>query len=155
MKTWTSHMFYQLKSLFTNFKTFSFIQLHETQFFTSDCKNTFSSKYQQRHLRIEWNTFLHDPAWKYHDMNPCSSFIFWSNFHRSHMILVVQPIFQVCEYTHFLNFDSHEKRLSSRKLIKIKNQASIKFSSLQIFKLTYCDSSPSLITSRWQIFESW
>ena len=37
-------------------------------------------------------------------------FSVWSNFHRSHMILVVQPICQVCKFKHFLNSNSHEKR---------------------------------------------
>jgi len=37
-------------------------------------------------------------------------FSFWSIFHRSHIILVVQPVCQVCEFKHLLNFESHENR---------------------------------------------
>ena len=86
---------------------------------------------------------------------PVPFFSFWSNFHCSHMILDVHHVCQVWEFKNLFNFDSHEKRKSSRKLLKIHNQASIKFSSLLIFKLSSCDSSPSLITSRWWIFKSW
>ena len=70
------------------------------------------------------------------------------------MILVVYPICQVCEFKHLLNSDSHEKQKSSRKILKIHNQASRKFWSLLIFKLSSCDSSPSPITSSWRISES-
>ena len=82
------------------------------------------------------------------------NFSFWSKFHCSHMKLVVQSVCQVCEFLHFLNFDSHEKRQTSSKLLKIHIQSSGKFSTLLICILSSCDSSPSLITSRWRIFES-
>ena len=75
MKNQTSHLFSQHKHFFINFKTFSFIELHETHSFTTDCKNTFS-QFHKRHLIIEWNIFLDDPAWKFHHMNPCSIFMF-------------------------------------------------------------------------------
>jgi hypothetical protein len=81
-------------------------------------------------------------------------FSFWSNFHRPCMILVVQPICQGCDFKHLLNSDSHEDQESRRELIKMHNQASRNFSSLVIFKLSCCDSSPFVITSRWQIFKS-
>ena len=60
-----------------NFKTFSFIEFHETHSFTSDYKDIFSSISREIHLRIEWNMFLHDPTWKYHHMKPCSFFQFF------------------------------------------------------------------------------
>ena len=82
-------------------------------------------------------------------------FSFRSNFHRPHMILVVQPLCQVWEFKHLLNSKSNEDQKSRRKILKIHNQAFRKFSSLLIFKLSSCDSSPSLITNKWQIFESW
>ena len=82
-------------------------------------------------------------------------FNFWSNFHCSYMILVVELVCQVWEFKHLHNSESHDDWESRRKLIKMHNQDSRKFSSLLIFKLSFCDSSPSLITSRWWIFKSW
>jgi hypothetical protein len=64
------------------------------------------------------------------------------------MILVVRPSFQVYEFKHLFNSESHEDWESSTKLIKMNNQASRMFSSLVIFKLSSCDSLPSLTTSR-------
>ena len=155
MKTQTSHLFSQLKSLFINFKTFYFIELHETHSFTLDCKDTFSPECHEIHLRIEWNMFLHDHAWNLIIWSHVHFFSFSSNFHRLHMILVVHPVFQVCDFKNLLNSYSHEKWKSSRKILKFHNQASINISSLLIFKLSSCDPSPSLITSKCSIFESW
>ena len=38
--------------------------------------NKFSSESHERHLKIKWNVFLHDLAWKSHHMKPCSFFSF-------------------------------------------------------------------------------
>ena len=81
-------------------------------------------------------------------------FQFLVEFSSLYMILVIHPIFQVCEFKHFLNSNLYENRKSSRKLLKIHNQDSIMFSSLLFFKLSSCDSSTSLITSKWWIFKS-
>ena len=129
--------FLNSKHFFTKLLKFSFIELHETNSFTLDWKNTFSSKSHAIQIRIDWNMFLHDPTWKYHLMKPCSFFSFKAKFHCPHMILVVQPVCQVCEFKNLLNSDSHEKWKSSRKLLKIQNQASEKFSSLLFFKLSF------------------
>ena len=65
------------------------------------------------------------------------------------------------QFVKFLSLRTHStlnhmrSRNQDKKLLKIHNKASIKFSSLLIFKLSSCDPSPSLITSRRQIFESW
>lgn len=66
--------------LYINFKTISFIEFHETHFFTTDCKSLFSPKSHERHVRIELDMFLHDPKWKYHLMKPCSVFQFLVEF---------------------------------------------------------------------------
>ena len=70
-----SLVFSTQNTLSTNFKTFSFIELHETHSFTLDCKNTFSPELHERHLIIDWNMFLHDPTWKCHHMKPFSFFL--------------------------------------------------------------------------------
>ena len=80
-------------------------------------------------------------------------FSFWSNFHRLHTILAIQSVCQVCEFRHLLNSNSHEKWKSNKKILKIHNQTSKKFSTLLIFKLSSCDSSPSLMNRRLWIFE--
>ena len=82
-------------------------------------------------------------------------FSFWSKFHLPQMKLVVQHVCQVCEFWHFLNYDSHEKQQKSLKHLKIYILAPINLSKLLTFELYYCDSSPSLATSRWQSLERW
>ena len=72
-------------------------------------------------------------------------FNFWSNFHRPHMILVVHPVCQVCDFKHFLNSNSHEKQKLSRKILKICNQASKKsfitsnFQAIFLWLITFLD----------------
>ena len=66
--------FLNSRHFFTKILNFSFIKLHETNSFTPDCKNIFSSKSHEIHLKIDWNIFLHDPTWKSHHMKPCSLF---------------------------------------------------------------------------------
>ena len=57
------------------------------------------------------------------------------------MKLVVHPVFQVCKFYHFLNFDSHEKRQIGTKTFKIHLRDSGKFSTVQLFELSSCDFS--------------
>ena len=79
MKTKTSHPLSLVFSTQINFspklQNFSFIKLHETNSSTLDCIHTFSSKYDEIHLTLERNMFLHDPTWKYHLMESCLNFL--------------------------------------------------------------------------------
>ena len=68
--------FFNSKNFSTKLQNFSFIELHETNSLTPDCKNTFSPESHEILIRIDWNTFLQDPSWKYHHMKPCSFFQF-------------------------------------------------------------------------------
>jgi hypothetical protein len=70
------HLFSQLKAFFHKTYKLFFHQTPWDQLITPGWKNTFSSKYHEIHLIIDWNIFLHDPTWKYHLMRPCSNFQF-------------------------------------------------------------------------------
>lgn len=138
-----------------NFKTFSFIEIHETHFSPRIAKTHFHLNLMKDILESNETCFFMILNESIIIWSHLHFFNFWSNFHRLHMILVVQPVCQVSEFKHLLNFESHEKWKSRRKILKISNQASGNFSSLLIFKLSSYDSSPSLTTSKWGIFESW
>ena len=76
---WSEENFskYELNfSLVSQTHNILFIKLHESHFFITDCKNTFSPKSHEILLRIDWNMFLHNPTWKYYLMKPCSNFQF-------------------------------------------------------------------------------
>ena len=105
--------------LFINFKIFSFIELHETHSFTSDCRNTFSLESHERHQ----NRMKHVSSWSYMKILSYEAMLIFSHFGQ---------IFTTC--TWFWMFSPFW---------------------LVIFKLSSCDSSPSLITRSWWIFESW
>ena len=112
---------------------------------------------------ISWNTsqnqLKHVSSWSYMKILSYQamfiSLVFWSKCHRPRMILVAYTVCQVCEFKHFLNSNLHEKWQSSRRHLNIHIQASKKFSTLLIFRISSCDSSPSMITSRWRNFERW
>ena len=79
-ETQTSHLFFNSKNFSTKLQNFSFIELHETNSFTPDCKNAFSFESHEILLRIDWNMFLHDLVWKSHHMKPSSFFQFLVEF---------------------------------------------------------------------------
>ena len=125
------YLFSQLKACFhKTSKNFSFIELHETHSFTMIQKTHFHlnlMKYLLESIETCFFMILHENIiiWSH-----VHFFNFWSKFHHPHMILVIQHVCQVCEFKHLLNSDSHEKQKSSRKHLKIHNQASWKFSIL-------------------------
>ena len=81
IKTKTSHLFSQLKALFPQTSKL-FLSSNSMRHTLSPqiAKKHFSSKSHERHLRIKWNMFLHDPDWKSHHMKPCSVFQFLVEF---------------------------------------------------------------------------
>ena len=132
----------------------SFIIPHETNFSSRIVRPYFQSNLKKYILESNETCFFMIQKENPIIRSRVQFFSFWSNFHCPCMILAVQPFCQGCEFEHFLNLESHENWESSTRLINMRNQASEKFSSLVIFKLSSCDSSPSLITNSWQIFGS-
>ena len=137
------------KYFFTKLHAFSFIEPHETNFFITDCKKLIFN-------RISWNTSQNRmglvSSWsRMKILSYEVKFIFlvfgWI-FIACAWFWLFNPFFQICEFKHFLNLGSHEDQESSTWLIKMHIQSFGKFSSLVIFKISSCDSSPSLITNR-------
>ena len=69
-----SHNFQTQGIIFIKLKTFSFIEPHETHFFIMDCKNLFSTKSHEIHLKIKRELFLHDLEWKSYHIKSSSIF---------------------------------------------------------------------------------
>jgi hypothetical protein len=154
METQTSHLCSQFKAFFPSTSKFFFHRIPQDTFSPRIAKTQFHPNIMKDISESNETCFIMILNENLIILSHVRFFSFRSNFHRPHMILVVQPVCQVCEFKHLLNSESHEKWKSRSKLLKIHNIASIKFSSLLIFKLSSCDSSPSLITGRWRIFES-
>ena len=121
MKTQTSQLFSQQKELFHQLQNFFFHWTPwDTLFHLGLKKHIFTW--------ISWktsqNSLKHGSSWSYmkissYEVMLLFVFCFWFKFHHPQMILVVQPVCQVCEFTHLLNSYSHEKQKSSKKTLKL------------------------------------
>ena len=75
-----SQNFQNTKNSFIELQYFSFIEPHETNFFIRDCKNLFSVKSHEIHLKIKWDLFIHDLEWKSYHIKSSSTFQFLVEF---------------------------------------------------------------------------
>ena len=155
MKTQNSHLFSQLKALFH--------QTLKTFISSNSMRLTHSRWIAKTHFHLNLMRYLSESIETCLLMILHENIIIWIHVHYFQFLVEISPpthnigcsaCFSSCKFKHLLNSDSHEKWKSSRQILKIHIQDSRNFSTLLIFKLSSCDSSPSLITSRWWIFES-